>query len=99
MVSLATGFLYAMPRGELRAIGNSYRSGWTPAQQQAGVALACTTFAMSFSSRLRAAGIPLIEVTTTARSCARDGRWRQAALDELAALVGGVDAEFGRRAT
>jgi hypothetical protein len=27
------------------------------------------------------------------------GEWRPAALDELAALVSGVDADFGRRAT
>jgi hypothetical protein len=61
MVSLATGFLYAVPRGELWAI--RYRNVWTPAQQRAAVAFSLYTCATPFSSRLLAAGIPLIEVS------------------------------------
>jgi len=76
MVSPATGFLYAVPRGELLAIRNPYRNVWTTAQQQAGV-----TF--------RLARRVWAHLT---------GEWRQAALDELAGLVAGVDAESGRRA-
>ena len=63
MVSLATGFLYASPRGKLWAIRNFYRNVWTPAQQQAAVAFTLYDLRHTFASRLLAAGIPLIEVS------------------------------------
>jgi integrase len=62
-VSLAPGFLYAVPRGELWAIRNSHRNVWTPAQQQAGVASSLYDLRHTFASRLLAAGIPLVEVS------------------------------------
>jgi len=37
MASLATGFLYSVPPGELKAIRNSDRHLWTPAQPQAAL--------------------------------------------------------------
>jgi hypothetical protein len=63
MVSLAPGFLSAVPRGELCAIRNSYRNGWTAAQQQAGVAFSLYDLRHTFASRLPAAGVPLVEVS------------------------------------
>jgi chromate transport protein ChrA len=39
MVSLATGFLYASPRGKLWAIRNFYRNVWTPAQFEDAIAV------------------------------------------------------------
>ena len=47
---------------------------------------------------LRAGGHEITNTTTRVYAHAT-GEWRQAALDELAALVAGVDADFGRRAT
>jgi len=43
MVSLATEFVFAAPRGKLWAIRNFYRNVWTPAQQQADVAFTLAT--------------------------------------------------------
>lgn len=63
MVSLATGFVFASPRGKLWAIRNFYRNVWAPAQQQAGVAFSLYDLRHTSSSRLLAASIPLIEVS------------------------------------
>ena len=63
MVSLAPGFLCAVPRGELLAIRNSCRTVWTAAQQKAGVAFSLYELRHTFASRLLAAGIPLVEVS------------------------------------
>lgn len=112
MVSLATGFLYALPRGDLWAI--RYRDICTPAQQQAGVAFSLYDLRHTFASRLLAAGIPLIEIsawmghglraggheitTTTARLRAGDGRMASSRARRTRRRRG-VDADFGRRAT
>jgi hypothetical protein len=48
VVSLATGFVFASPRGKLWAIRNFYRNVWTPAQQQAGVAFTLYEYADVF---------------------------------------------------
>jgi integrase len=63
VVWLATGFVFPSPRGKLWAIRNFYRNVWTPARQKAGVAFTLYDLRHTFSSRLLAAGIPLIEVS------------------------------------
>jgi hypothetical protein len=89
MVSLATGFLYAMPRGELWAI--RYRNVWTPAQQRAAVAFSVSDvrhallLAPAWRPAFRSSRSPRGWATadapadtkitnTTARLRARDGR-------------------------
>jgi hypothetical protein len=61
MVSLATGFLYTVPRGELWAIRDRNVGPWPSSGPPSRSA--CTTCATPFSSRLLAAGVPLIEVS------------------------------------
>jgi hypothetical protein len=63
VVSLATGFVYAPPRGKLWAIRNFYCNAWPRAQQRAAVAFNLYDLRHTFSSRRLAAGIPLIEVS------------------------------------
>jgi integrase len=57
------GRLYPSPRGRYWCHRNFYRDVWEPAQQAAGTAFTLYDARHTFSSRLLAAGIPLVEVS------------------------------------
>jgi integrase len=97
------GWLYPSPRGKLWSQRNFYRDVWEPAQDTAGTAFTLYDARHTFSSRLLAAGIPLVEVaawmghslraggeqmnTTTRKYAHATGEMTQRALDELASFV------------
>jgi len=56
------GRLYPSPRGKLWSHRNFYRDIWEPAQEAAGTDFTLYDARHTFSSRLLAAGIPLVEV-------------------------------------
>ena len=57
-----SGLLFPSPRGKPWGIRNFYRDIWDPARQRAGVDFTLYDLRHTFSSRLLAAGIPLVEV-------------------------------------
>ena len=56
-------YLFPSPRGRLWSVRNFYRNVWEPAQARAGVSFSLYDLRHTFSSRLLAAGIPLVEVS------------------------------------
>jgi len=58
----ANGWLFHSPRGRHWAIRNFYRDVWTPAPRRAGVSFTVYDLRHTFSSRLIAGGIPVVEV-------------------------------------
>lgn len=56
-------YLFPSPRGKLWSVRNFYRNVWEPAQTSAGVSFTLYDLRHTFSSRLLAAGIPLVEVS------------------------------------
>jgi integrase len=60
--SHVSGLLFLSPRGKPWSIRNFYRDIWDPARKEAGVDFTLYDLRHTFSSRLLAAGIPLVEV-------------------------------------
>jgi integrase len=56
-------YLFPSPRGKFWSVRNFYRNVWEPAQADAGVSFTLYDLRHTFSSRLLAAGIPLVEVS------------------------------------
>ena len=56
-------YLFPSPRGKLWSVRNFYRNVWEPGQVDAGVSFTLYDLRHTFSSRLLAAGIPLVEVS------------------------------------
>jgi integrase len=54
--------VFPSPRGKPWNVRNFYRDIWEPAREQAGVSFTLYDLRHTFSSRLLAAGIPLVEV-------------------------------------
>lgn len=61
--SHVSGLLFPSPRGKPWNVRNFYRNIWEPARKEAGVSFTLYDLRHTFSSRLLAAGIPLVEVT------------------------------------
>jgi integrase len=57
------GWLYPSPRGRNWSHRNFYRDVWEPAQKTAGTEFSLYDARHTFSSRLLAAGIPLVEIS------------------------------------
>jgi integrase len=57
-----SGLLFPSPRGRPWNVRNFYRNIWEPARKDAGVSFTLYDLRHTFSSRLLAAGIPLVEV-------------------------------------
>jgi integrase len=57
-----SGLLFPSPRGRPWNVRNFYRNIWEPARKKAGVSFTLYDLRHTFSSRLLAAGIPLVEV-------------------------------------
>jgi integrase len=57
-----SGLLFPSPRGRPWNVRNFYRNIWDPARREAGVSFTLYDLRHTFSSRLLAAGIPLVEV-------------------------------------
>jgi integrase len=57
-----SGLLFPSPRGRPWGVRNFYRAIWEPAREKAGVSFTLYDLRHTFSSRLLAAGIPLVEV-------------------------------------
>jgi integrase len=57
-----SGLLFPSPRGRPWNVRNFYRDIWEPARKKAGVGFTLYDLRHTFSSRLLAAGIPLVEV-------------------------------------
>jgi integrase len=57
-----SGLLFPSPRGRPWGVRTFYRDVWQPARAPAGVDFTLYDFRHTFSSRLLAAGIPLVEV-------------------------------------
>lgn len=57
-----SGLLFPSPRGRPWGVRNFYRDVWEPARRRAGVDFTLYDLRHTFSSRLLAAGIPLVEV-------------------------------------
>jgi integrase len=109
------GWLYPSPRGRLWSHRNFYRDVWEPAQEAAGTNFSLYDARHTFSSRLLAAGIPLVdiaawmghslraggaELNTTTRTYAHStGESRTQALAELEAFARTVNRVVKRRAT
>lgn len=107
------GWLFPSPRGRLWSQRNFYRDIWEPAQKEAGTDFTLYDARHTFSSRLFAAGIPLVEVSawighslraggeqlsTTARTYARaTGESRALALRELESFLRLVNRAPDRR--
>jgi integrase len=94
--SHVSGLLFPSPRGRPWRVRNFYRDVWEPARQRAGGDFTVYDLRHTFSSRLLAAGIPLIEVagcmghSTTSRVYAHaTGESREVALRKLTSLVTG----------
>ena len=60
--SHVSGLLFPSPRGRPWGVRNFYRDVWEPARKRAGVDFTLYDLRHTFSSRLLAAGIPLVEV-------------------------------------
>jgi integrase len=109
------GRLFPSPRGCYWAHRNFYRNVWEPAQATSGTDFTLYDARHTFSSRLIAAGIPLIEVSawmghslraggeqlsTTARTYAHaTGEYRRAALDELEEFVAAAASQISKSGT
>jgi integrase len=109
------GWLYPSPRGRFWSHRNFYRDVWEPAQRAAGTDFTLYDARHTFSSRLLAAGIPLLDVSawmghslraggeqmnTTARTYAHaTGESRTLALRELERFVRLVNRTEKRHAT
>jgi integrase len=103
------GWLFTAPRGGLWGQRNFYRDVWEPARDCCGVDLTLYDLRHTFSSRLLAAGIPLVEVsgwmghslraggelvnTTSTTYAHATGEHRPAALAELARLYDAVTTQ------
>ncbi|MHB1571339.1 MAG: tyrosine-type recombinase/integrase [Solirubrobacteraceae bacterium] len=108
------GRLYPSPRGRTWNHRNFYRDVWEPAQAAAGTSFTLYDARHTFSSRLLAAGIPLVEVaswmghslraggeqmnTTTRTYAHATGEARGLALRELEAFSRLVNRAASRRA-
>jgi integrase len=57
-----SGLLYPSPRGRPWSVRNFYRDVWHPAREKSGASFTLYDLRHTFSSRLLAAGIPLVEV-------------------------------------
>ncbi len=106
------GRLYPSPRGRNWSHRNFYRNVWEPAQVQAGTSFTLYDARHTFSSRLLAAGIPLVEVAawmghslraggeqvnTTARTYAHaTGEMTSQALGELESFYEMAESQAGR---
>ena len=109
------GRLFPSPRGFYWSHRNFYRDVWEPAQRVAGADFTLYDARHTFSSRLLAAGVPLVEVSawmghslraggeqlnTTTRTYAHaTGEYTTTALDELESFVGMVEAAAAREAS
>jgi integrase len=107
------GWLYPSPRGRHWSHRNFYRDVWEPAQEASGTNFTLYDARHTFSSRLLAAGVPLVEVaawmghslraggeplnTTTRKYAHATGECRALALQELEAFVRSA-AQSRRRA-
>jgi integrase len=103
------GWLFTAPRGGLWGQRNFYRDVWEPARDCCGLDLTIYDLRHTFSSRLLAAGIPLVEVsgwmghslraggelvnTTSTTYAHATGEHRLAALAELTRLYYAVSAQ------
>lgn len=99
----AAGWLYPSPKGVHWSHRNFYRDVWEPAQKAAGTSFTLYDARHTFSSRLLAAGIPLLDVaawmghslraggeqmnTTTRRYAHATGESRSLAVRELDSFV------------
>jgi integrase len=114
-VSNIAGWLYPSPRGRHWSHRNFYRDVWEPAQEAAGTSFSLYDARHTFSSRLLAAGIPLLDVsawmghslraggeqmnTTTRKYAHSTGESRALALRELESFVRLVSRTEKRRGT
>ena len=57
-----SGLLYPSPRGRPWSVRNFYRDVWQPAREKSGASFTLYDLRHTFSSRLLAAAIPLVEV-------------------------------------
>jgi integrase len=108
------GRLYPSPRGFYWAHRNFYRNVWEPAQRASGTDFTLYDARHTFSSRLLAAGIPLVEVaawmghslraggetlnTTTRKYAHPTGELTNLALQELESFVVMAEGAVERRA-
>jgi integrase len=108
------GRLYPSPRGYYWSQRNFYRNVWEPAQRASGTDFTLYDARHTFSSRLLAAGIPLVEVaawmghslraggeqlnTTTRKYAHATGELTNQALQELESFVAMADGAAERRA-
>ena len=108
------GVLFGRPRGRVWQHRNFYRQVWKPAQEASGTDFTLSDARHTFSSRLLAAGLPLVEVAarmghslraggaevhTTSRTYAHaTGEHREAALAELERLLALANGETDRAA-
>ena len=106
------GRLYPSPRGYYWAHRNFYRNVWEPAQLASGTHFTLYDARHTFSSRLLAAGIPLIEVsawmghslraggeqvnTTTRKYAHATGEFTKAALQELEDFIASAESAASR---
>jgi integrase len=107
------GRLYPSPRGCYWAHRNFYRNVWEPARLASGTDFTLYDARHTFSSRLLAAGIPLLEVsawmghslraggeqvnTTTRKYAHATGEFTSAALRELEDFIASAEAAASRR--
>lgn len=105
------GRLFPSPRGCYWAHRNFYRNVWEPAQAASGTDFTLYDARHTFSSRLLAAGIPLIEVsawmghslraggeqvnTTTRKYAHATGEYTRAAIHELEQFVAAAQGSSG----
>jgi hypothetical protein len=68
-----SGLLYPSPRGRPWSVRNFYRDVWEPAREKSGTSFTLYDLRHTFSSRLLAAGIPLVEVAAWMRHSLRAG--------------------------
>jgi integrase len=108
------GRLYPSPRGHYWAHRNFYRNVWEPAQLASGTHFTLYDARHTFSSRLLAAGIPLLEVsawmghslraggeqvnTTTRKYAHATGEFTKAALQELEDFIASAQTAASRSA-
>ncbi|MGI8559003.1 MAG: tyrosine-type recombinase/integrase [Solirubrobacteraceae bacterium] len=108
------GRLYPSPRGCYWSQRNFYRNVWEPAQRVSGTDFTLYDARHTFSSRLLAAGIPLVEVaawmghslraggeqlnTTTRKYAHATGELTNLALQELESFVATAEGAAERRA-
>jgi integrase len=113
-VAMLDGWLFPSPRGRHWSHRNFYRDVWEPAQKEAGTQFSLYDARHTFSSRLLAAGVPLVDVAawmghslraggaqmnTTTRTYAHStGEGRALALAELDRFVGTANRVAKQRA-